>query len=312
MTCRIDIEGINDFVEQQLAVWTDAKNNYDALSRINRKAVKCGDFEMYAQNNPARIRSTAAKTDAASISTRPCFLCASNRPDAQMAYDWIDGWQLLLNPFPILPIHFTIVDKYHRPQDRIPLDMATMAENAPDLAIFFNGACAGASAPDHRHCQAVLKSELPLIRLIEKEHTDTLPDVVSSECFGLDLPFQFVSAVIRPDNSGLWNLKKMTEIKGVDAVSGKPDAGLVNAFFWIDGNGMLRIAVIPRRAHRPKIFYATDDSRITLSPGALDMAGLLILPIPEDYQRITPGIVRQALDDVAFSKSLPPEILSHF
>lgn len=305
----MDTEAINDFVERQLETWPEAKRNYDALAQTGRKPLQLGDLTAYAQHNPARIRSTGAKTDAASIRQRACFLCASNRPKEQMALEWLPGWVLLVNPFPILPIHFTIVDTQHQPQDRIPVEMAAMAEKAPDLAIFYNGARAGASAPDHRHCQAVLKSELPLLRLAEKHHTSDFPAIVSSEKFGLDLPFNFLSAIVTPDQKGMWTLDVMTRARGVDAETGLPDAGLVNAFFWIDSLGLLRIIVIPRRAHRPKCFHAEDDSKMTVSPGALDMAGLMILPVASDFDRINPDIARRIYPETAFSGALPPEVL---
>ncbi|MDE5870194.1 MAG: DUF4922 domain-containing protein, partial [Muribaculaceae bacterium] len=247
-------------------------------------------------------------TDSESIKKRACFLCASNRPQQQIAQNWLEGWELLLNPYPILPIHFTIVDCQHRRQDEIPLEMAVMAEKAPDLAIFYNGAKAGASAPDHRHCQAVLKTELPIIHLTEKHHLKEMPHIVSSTSFGLSLPFNFISAVITPDNEGMRNLYLMTRIKGIDRSSGQPDPDLVNAFFWIDSDGLLRIIVIPRRAHRPDMFYAQDETKMTVSPGALDMAGLLILPVENDYNRISPEIASRIYEEVAFSGNIPDSV----
>ncbi len=305
----MNTEEINDLVEHQLSIWSEARKNFDALTLIGRKQLKIGDLGAIAQHNPARIRSTGAKTDAESIRKRECFLCAGNRPSEQISYEWLPGWELLVNPYPILPIHFTIVDKQHRPQDAIPLDMALMAEKAPDLAIFFNGARAGASAPDHRHCQAVLKSELPLLRLTERYHTQSLPSIISSEKFGLDLPFNFISAIITPDKEGMILLSLVTKIKGEDSLTGEADPGLVNAFFWMDSNGLLRIIVIPRRAHRPKCFYAEDETAMTVSPGALDMAGLMILPIERDYERINPDLARKIYEEVAFAGPFPEKII---
>lgn len=304
----MNTEEINNFIEYQLSVWPEAKRNFDALTKIGRKSVNVGDFEMFAQHNPARIRSTGAKTDAESIKKRACFLCSSNRPQQQIAHEWLEGWDLLINPYPILPVHFTIVDKKHRPQDAIPLEMAVMAEKAPDLAIFYNGAKAGASAPDHRHCQAVLKTELPIIRLTEKYHLKKMPAIISSSEFNLSLPFNFISAIITPDNEGMKILRLMTLIQGIDKTTGKPDPGLVNAFFWIDSAGLLRSIIIPRRAHRPDLFFAEDDSKMTVSPGALDMAGLLILPVEDDYSRISSDLAAHIYDQVAFSGKIPESV----
>lgn len=310
---HLSTDTINTLVEHQLMSWPEAKQNFDGLMQVRRKELPLGDFPASAQLNPARVRSTAANVDKESIAKRPCFLCAANRPEAQMAAPWPDeNWELLVNPFPIFPIHFTIVDKEHAPQSNIPLEMAMMAEKAPDLAIFFNGARAGASAPDHRHCQGVLKSELPLIRTIERFHPIERKGWMSSEEFGADLPFHFMSGVIGGDLQGMQDLVAAANAFGIDAATGAKDAGLVNAFFWISDRGLLRIAIIPRKAHRPACYFAEGENRLCVSPGAIDMAGMLILPNQDDFERITPAMARQIYADTAFAQSLPAAIKQHF
>ena len=311
---HLSIDAINDLLEAQLLSWPEAKTNFDRLQEIKRKPLALGDLNAAAQLNPARIRSTAAAVDSKSISERSCFLCASNRPEEQMSAEWPEaGWELLVNPYPILPVHFTIVSKEHRPQDEIPLEMAMMAELAPSLAIFYNGARAGASAPDHAHCQAMLKSELPLIALAERFHSADEPGWKSSEDFGADLPFHFLSAVITPDIEGMSALSKVPKAFGVDSATGKQDCGLINAFFWIsDRDHLLRIVIIPRKAHRPSLYYLPDDEKFVISPGAVDMAGLLIVPRAEDYDRLTPEIARRIYAETAFADSLPDDLRSTF
>lgn len=307
---KLSTEDINSLIEAQLAVWPEAKRNFDALADVGRKAVHTGDFPAHAQYNPARIRSTAADLNPEAIRKRACFLCRANRPEQQLCGELMPGWELLVNPYPILPVHFTIVDTEHRPQDEIPLEMAAMAESAPDLAIFFNGARAGASAPDHRHCQGVLKSELPIVALTENCHSAEGVDIMTSDQWGLNLPFQFVSAVVKPTPEGMRTLHLMTCIKGIDAATGRPDPGLVNAFFWIDGRGYLRIVVIPRRAHRPSCYFSEGPDHMTVSPGALDMAGLLIFPEKRDFDSVTSERAREIYAEVAFADSLPDDIWS--
>lgn len=311
---HLTIDTINDLLEAQLLSWPEAKTNFDRLQEIKRKPLDLGDLKAAAQLNPARIRSTAAAVDTKSIAERQCFLCAANRPKEQMCAEWPEaGWELLVNPYPILPVHFTIVSKDHRPQDEIPLEMAMMAELAPSLAIFYNGSRAGASAPDHAHCQAMLKSELPIITLAEKFHTSDEPGWKSSEDFGADLPFHFLSAVITPDMDGMTALSKVPNAFGVDSASGKPDSGLINAFFWIsDRDHLLRIVIIPRKAHRPSLYFLPDEEKFVISPGAVDMAGLLIVPRAEDYDRLTPEIARQIYAETAFADALPDALRSTF
>lgn len=310
---KLSVEHINDIIEEQLLSWPLAKSNFDMLMHVERKALHCGDFPSSAQLNPARIRSTGADVSKESIAGRACFLCSENRPAEQMTAAWPDdNWELLVNPYPILPVHFTIAAKKHIPQDRIPLDMATMAESVPGLVIFFNGARAGASAPDHLHCQAMLKSELPIIELVEKHHPLENKGWMSSEEFGLELPFNFMSAIIGPGMSGLLNLSKAEDAFGIDAATGKKDHGLVNAFFWISDSGYLRIVIVPRRAHRPSLYSLPEGERFVISPGAVDMAGLMIVPREEDFRRLTHETVKRIYADTAFQGPLPKEIREHF
>lgn len=287
---------INDFIEQQLAVWPEARERYLALGKTERRPFRLGDFEGAFQFNPARIVSTAAKTDAASVASRPCFLCKENRSELQQSIPLTKDWEMTINPFPIFPVHFTIISTTHRPQDTPPLEMAGIAEHFPDLAIFFNGASGGASAPDHLHMQAVLKSELPLLRLAEANHPSSLPGIMRSDMWGLDLPFIFLSAVITDDEEGGRDYLKMLALTGAGA-DGKPDKGLRNVFCWKGEDGLLRMIVVPRQKHRPSC-YGTEPGQLLVAPGAIDMTGIVILPRKEDFDNITEADMKRIYGEV--------------
>lgn len=283
------IEALAQFRDSQLETWHTAKVNYDALTQCLRKNFTIGKFEGVMQYNPARKISTAAKVDKDSIRNRPCFLCKENRPEEQYAEEITEGWELLINPYPILPLHFTIAANRHIPQTQIPLDMATMAERLPGMVIFFNGARAGASAPDHLHCQAVMASELPLIQYLESGKPVE------------DLPFDVIYDKVTPDMKGMITLNSMVLLKGKDGVTGKEDAGLLNAYFWIGADGLLRIAVIPRKAHRPQSYTDTaEGDGMMVSPGAIDMAGLVVLPRKRDFDNLTSVEIEQIYHDTAW------------
>ena len=211
----IDNESFNDLIEQQLAIWPLAKLNYDALAKTERRKVALGNFEMAVQCNPSRIVSTGAKTDKESIAGRPCFLCRANRPKEQITTEILPGWELLVNPYPILPVHFTIASTTHKPQESVPFDIVELAESLPGMAVFFNGARAGASAPDHLHLQAVLKDELPLLRLVEQLHPAIEPGIKTSSDFDVRLPYFIVSGVVAPDDSGMSALAAGIDRKSV-------------------------------------------------------------------------------------------------
>lgn len=72
-----------DFIDSQLSGWPLARENYQALGKTQRRSFEIGDMTIGVQHNPARIVSTGARIDAATLAARPCFLCAANRPAEQ-------------------------------------------------------------------------------------------------------------------------------------------------------------------------------------------------------------------------------------
>ncbi len=294
----LDLETINSLIENQLSVWPLAKQNFDALASCRRKNMMLGDMPVAVQFNPARIRSTGADISKEAIEKRPCFLCSHNRPKEQSAMEFLGSMELLVNPFPIFPTHFTIAAKDHRPQTAPPAAIVLIAASAPDLCIFFNGAKAGASAPDHLHLQGVLASELPLLRVAEKYHSAEEGDIKWSDEFGTDLPFRFLSVIIRPDDTDMNSLLTLLSTFGRDE-DGKKDTGRVNTYVWTDRTtGLLRGIAIPRRAHRPSCYTAEGESQLLVSPGAIDMAGVIITPREEDFEKITAEDVKRIYGEV--------------
>lgn len=298
MTQIITDDMIATAIESQLAMWPLAKANYDALARCRRKRFDLGGLHGAVQWNPARIRSTGADISADAIKDRGCFLCRDARPKEQIVSTVMEGWEMLINPYPIFPVHFTVVSEEHQPQGEIPFDMISFAEMAPSLCAFFNGAKAGASAPDHLHFQAVLKSELPLLRVAEKYHTPRGCGLADSADFGIPLPFRFFSAVITPDEEGMRITMRLRSLCGADT-EGNRDPGLQNTFFWTDPQGRMRAIVVPRAAHRPDC-YGTGPGQLLVSPGAIDMAGIIITPIEEDFERIDTEKIREIYSEVAY------------
>lgn len=276
-----------EFIDSQLADWPLARENFQALGKTERRSMQLGDLTVGIQHNPARIVSTAAKTDSKSLAERPCFLCKNNRPPQQVGMDIADGWELLLNPYPIFPSHFTIVSKEHIPQEGLPLDMVTMAEKLPGHTVFFNGKRAGASCPDHLHCQAVKTHELPLMQLIEKKHRLDAGRIASDKSLSLDIPFRFISVIITPDLDGMKELSSIEDTIGKEYIN----EGKLNTFVWIDDNGLLRICAVPRNMHRPSC-YGSEESQHLISPGCIDMTGVLIAPLKKDYESLTEEDIR--------------------
>jgi hypothetical protein len=161
-------EDLKGFHRRQLERWPLAAANFAALDNVELKQFDVDGVTFTVQHNPARIASTGAKVDKKSISARPCFLCNANRPAEQIVCTDFPGYEILVNPYPIFPLHFTIPASVHTPQlisadgCRRFADMLAMARALPGMALFYNGPHCGASAPDHFHFQAVEVSRLPI------------------------------------------------------------------------------------------------------------------------------------------------------
>ncbi|MCH5234001.1 MAG: DUF4922 domain-containing protein [Muribaculaceae bacterium] len=263
-------EEIKEFFESQLKNWELARRNFEALNFVKKKPFKCGVLNGFVQYNPARSVSTLAKVDKNSIANRKCFLCDENRPNEQMKFELIPGWNLLVNPFPILPFHFTIVNSKHTPQK---LDVETgieLARQLPRFVVFFNDDGAGASAPDHMHFQAVPIEELPLIKLLDTGIKDLKTD---------KLPFKI--------------LTEKEEIKTCKDP--------MNVYFWLpEVDKEVKFIAIPRKAHRPREYDMQPPSRRAISPGAIDMAGIIVTPIEEDFDLTVDKDIENIYHQVGF------------
>lgn len=114
---------------------------------------------------PGTYGSATAKVDAVSIKQRACFLCDHNRPAEQLSLPIEGHFQILINPYPILPRHLTIPTRRHGAQSvgEYIETFCRLAWTLKDDVVFYNGARCGASAPDHAHFQAGRCCGVPLI-----------------------------------------------------------------------------------------------------------------------------------------------------
>ena len=76
----------------------------------------------------------------------------------------------------------------------------------------------------------------------------------------------------------------------------------MNIIMWQADNAVLSV-VLPRRKHRPDCYTATGDAQYIISPGAVDMGGLIITPREQDFRRVTPKLIL----DIYRELSLTPE-----
>ena len=293
--------GVDAFFEKQLAQWPDAAKRYEALATVMQR-----DFEngVSLQYNPSRAASTAAKVDAASIAERPCFLCAKNRPAEQVAENALGSLELLVNPYPILPMHFTLPARKHVPQVLKPMfaDMLHLAGRWQGLALFYNGAKCGASAPDHAHLQAVRCSDVPLLKALAAgalslgEPVCGVEDAYVYNVKGYVVPFfMIISKKVSHSVELVNNLLAAMPVHDGEL---EPRMNVISYHSLVEGYVTI---VIPRAQHRPVCYYADDASQRLVSPGTLDMAGLVVTPRECDFEALTADEAAALLREVAIS-----------
>ena len=76
-----------------------------------------------------------------------------------------------------------------------------------------------------------------------------------------------------------------------------------NLFAWKDARLGFITVYIPRNRHRPACYSATGAQQLLVSPGALDMAGLIVTPRKEDFEKITEKDICQIYQETGNSLS---------
>lgn len=263
---------LNQLFNDQMQSWPQCHDSYDQLSTSQSKMLDINGCSYRIIYNPARAHSAKAKVvegkalmDDNSQTERPCFLCEKALPKEQIkarveTLPSHHQYLIAVNPYPIVDHHFTIIANEHVRQDingRI-WDMAFFADLFPDYLIFFNGACSGASAPDHMHFQAVPKSSVPLLSWPEDKRIE----------------MGVTSQMPRIENSDFSNIVTWTE--GAEA-------------YWL---------VIDRKQHRPSQYFLNDDDarKFIFSPASLEFCGLIPLCREEDYAKITADSLKDMLN----------------
>lgn len=305
------------FIENQLAKWQTARTNHEALNQIETRRFELAGNTITVQFNPARAVSTCAKVDKSSIEARKCFLCPGNKPNEQdeIIISLDEPFSLRINPYPILPGHLTISSLKHQDQvladktiRQLPGKLISWLEEyfASGYVLFYNGAKCGASAPDHFHFQAVKQSDVPVIQQWERlMETAVREKEIKTENGNTYSSFQ-ITSYICPIQVFICNhstdiLPEMINqyLESLPLHEGESEPRY-NLFAWQDKQRGFTMAYFPREEHRPACYTATRGEQLLVSPGALDMAGLLVTPRKEDFDRITESDITKIYKEVAY------------
>jgi hypothetical protein len=67
--------------------------------------------------------------------------------------------------------------------------------------------------------------------------------------------------------------------------------------------------MFPRSRHRPAAFFAEGEERLTISPGAIDMAGVIVVPERAHFDRLTGELVEGIFAEVSYNEEAINDLL---
>lgn len=309
---------IHKFVGDQLSRWPLACDNFRALKNVRVREVEIGGLTVKLQFNPARMISSAAKLNKEDISRRKCFLCRENRPDVQtfMKFEGRKGkkYHILVNPYPIFPDHLVIAMNRHVDQSiwHRYVDMLDLARKYPDFTFFYNGPRSGASAPDHHHFQGAPEGLMPLendvdcLIATDGQALKYVSSVLDADLYHYD---KFTTGVFviraRTSKSAAKMFYRLLDCAEIPEGENEP---LINLFTYCR-DGEFRSIVVFRRSHRSHHYFSDGPDHLTMSPGCADMAGVFIVPVEEEYDKITAELLGEMVHEVSVPKDEQERII---
>lgn len=306
------------FIRHQCSTWPELGPARASLHHSMTKSFFLTDCEVFAQHNPHRIKSSSTRVDRDFIEQRPCFLCTDRLYERQKALPCLGEWLVLNNPFPIFSDHLVISHSRHLPQDihvciRPMIDFVIDTDGA--YTAFYNGPGCGASAPDHLHFQACPEGGIPLTRQLEAllngtgSRTHLYPVLTNdtASCYVAAVDFRSLFMCATTDAAEL-----QTHLTAVLAflkdATKSVDEPMVNIIIshTADSTSASRFmgVIFPRKAHRPACYFKKGDAMMLVSPGAVDVGGLVILPRHEDFDRMNREILLGIFSEVCHDRRI--------
>ncbi len=309
---------IHKFVGDQLSQWPLACGNFRALKDVKVREVEVGGLTVKLQFNPARMISSAAKLSKEAIAARRCFLCRENRPAEQimLKFEGRKGkkYDILVNPYPIFPDHLVIAKAKHTDQSiwHRYIDMLDLARKYSGYIFFYNGPKSGASAPDHHHFQGAPKGLMPLendVNASISKNDGTLEYLTSVQDAALYHYRKFTTGVfvLRAETakSAAKLFYRLMDCADVPEGEFEP---LFNLFSWWE-DSEFRSIVVFRRSHRSHHYFSDGPDHLTMSPGCADMAGVFIVPVPDEYEKISSQLLSEMVEEVSVAKDVEAKML---
>ncbi len=290
---------IRALIAQQQKSWPLLRDAIAGLDEVEYKRFTIKGSHVLAQFNPNRIVSTTANIEETTIKQRPCFLCLESLPREERGIRFGDRLIVLCNPFPVLRNHLVISAREHVPQ-MIEGNLVVLLDLTRELGdgwfALYNGPKCGASAPDHLHFQACSSEVLPIIREIDSWDRRTILKTAEIESFTLQ-SYRINVMVARGENGEVLMTFFDGMIKRLGELTGTAEEAMINLIVTFE-SGRWTVILFPRSKHRASSYYAEDESRLTVSPAAIDLSGVLVVPQPDHFARISADDIEQIFAEV--------------
>jgi ribosomal protein S18 acetylase RimI-like enzyme len=290
-----------DLRSEQQETWEDLRQGDESFRGIRERDLDCGTFPIRLQYNPRRIKSSTADVGPKNRTGRRCFLCLDQIPEGQKGILYRREYLVLCNPMPILTSHFTVSHVDHRPQavdGHIDILLLLMADLGPGWTVLYNGPKCGASAPDHFHFQAALSGKMPMEKNLREEKRHSPARQVDGTVLYRAKELGREVVVLEGRDPAALEVGFKRFLDALRKVLLGDDEPMINIAGFYDGKKW-RLAVFPRRKHRPDAFFKEGEARRVISPGAIDMGGLLITPVVEDFERLDAAAVEGIYKEVS-------------
>ena len=290
-----------DLLSEQKKVWPDLTKGYESFNSRREREMSCRGFSVRVQHNPGRIKSSTADVSQKNANKQGCFLCLDRLPEEQEGILYRNELLILCNPAPILTAHLTVSHVDHCRQaitGHIETFLRLTADFGQGWVVLYNGPRCGASAPDHLHFQAAPSGQMPIEQDVLEKKKLVLKKESEGILFyrveGLDREVVMIegndsATVSHGFNGFLKGLKKCLQIHDEPMMN---IVGLQKDRKW-------RLLIFPRRKHRPEAFFKEGNDRVVVSPGVIDMGGILVTPVERDFERLDAAAVEGIYKEVS-------------
>jgi hypothetical protein len=184
-------------------------------------------------------------------------------------------------------------------------DLLTLALDLQGkYSVFYNGPECGASAPDHFHFQVIPTEILPCENK-NQQHSYLWRD----DGLNISLDMNACRAMIIAESQDKeklirWWKTFFHKAAGILAGTEEPLMNIICSYqknFW-------RLMIFPRKAHRPRQFYLQNKHRLLISPGAIDMGGVIITALKNDFGRLDCRLAEDIYRQVSINENIAREL----